>query len=215
MIEEIKNKEKGLSVREKLNEVIRQVNKGESANTDYSVLSNKPAINDVKLGGNLTLEQLGILAKIKEAISENNTEYYTKDEVTELVENTLKQLNGSDVTKEDLEEYLLKSSFESFQKDVEEKLNNQNKQKEFKKCDIVSKERTVTGYLRDSETQKVYTFDKETSSIYLNGVRYFPEDWKYDRQSGEVSFNVLGSDGDLLSLQVTDSLYLEAYFDDE
>lgn len=214
MIEEIKNKEKGLSVREKLNELISQVNKGISANTDYGVLSNKPAINDVKLEGNLTLEQLGILAKIKEAIQENNKEYYTKDEVTQLIDDTLKQLSGSDVTKEDLEEYLLKSSFEEFQKEVEEKISKKNKQKEFKKCDIISKERTVTGYLRDSDTQRVYNFEKESSSIYLNGVRYFPEDWRYDRTSGEIRFMVLGSDENLLSLKETDSLYLEAYFDE-
>ncbi|MGP1514449.1 MAG: hypothetical protein ACTTJH_00630 [Bacteroidales bacterium] len=211
-MEEIKNREKGLSVREKLNSLINAINKGIEANDNYTTLKNKPQINSVQLEGNKTLEQLGIVTAITEAINSNNREYYTKDEITQIITEAVSSLDGSSVTSEDLKEFVtedrVKELLKSYGETVSE-LTKNVKQKIFKKCDVVGDGEC---YLRDSRAERVYSFEKETSSIYLNGVRYFPDDWEYKETTGLLSFVVADRNGDRITVKRDDDVYLEAYF---
>lgn len=113
-IAEIQNGERGLSVREKLNTLIRLMNESVREIEDYEALRNLPSINERKLKGNLSLADIGVTELIDRKISDNNREYFTAEEVRALMTDTINNLIGISVDPE-----LIENTVE-LKKDVEE-----------------------------------------------------------------------------------------------
>ena len=99
-IAEIQNGERGLSVREKLNSLIRLMNEGIREIEDYEALRNLPSINGIKLKGNISLTDIGVTELIDRKISDNNREYFTAAEVRRLMTETINNLVGLSVDPE-------------------------------------------------------------------------------------------------------------------
>lgn len=102
-IQEISNRERGLSVREKLNMIIRLLNEEDRQITDYTSLRNLPSINERKLKGSLSLADIGVDDLIERKIADNNREYFTAEEVRRLIAETFNNLVGIDIDPESIE----------------------------------------------------------------------------------------------------------------
>ena len=118
-IAEIQNGERGLSVREKLNSLIRLMNEGIREIEDYEALRNLPSINGIKLKGNISLTDIGVTELIDRKISDNNREYFTAAEVRRLMTETINNLVGLSVDPELVENTAeLKRDVEELQKET-------------------------------------------------------------------------------------------------
>lgn len=118
-IAEIQNGERGLSVREKLNSLIRLMNEGIREIEDYEALRNLPSINDIKLKGNISLTDIGVTELIDRKISDNNREYFTAAEVRRLMTETINNLVGLSVDPELVENTAeLKRDVEELKKEM-------------------------------------------------------------------------------------------------
>ncbi len=102
MIEQILNNEGGKSVREKLNRVIDLLNNLQIMATSYKTLADKPMINNRELDGDVSLEEIGVEDLVQQRITENNQRYYTAEQVSEMIQESINQLEGVNV---DLSKY--------------------------------------------------------------------------------------------------------------